>query len=113
MNNFKLHSEYKPTGDQPEAIEKLINGINTNASIKTTRLLPRKLHKNDAMLFNALAPQKSIDIPKGIAPLNSMIGIIAIKIVASITFSPKMLENNSLINSVILSPIVSVCNVVH
>lgn len=28
MNNFKLHSEYKPTGDQPEAIEKLINGIN-------------------------------------------------------------------------------------
>lgn len=24
---FKLHSEYKPTGDQPEAIEKLANGI--------------------------------------------------------------------------------------
>lgn len=27
MNKFKLHSNYKPTGDQPEAIEKLINGI--------------------------------------------------------------------------------------
>ena len=25
---FKLHSEFKPTGDQPQAIEKLINGIN-------------------------------------------------------------------------------------
>lgn len=24
---FKLHSEYKPTGDQPEAIEYLSNGI--------------------------------------------------------------------------------------
>ncbi len=24
---FKLHSEYKPTGDQPEAIEKLVEGI--------------------------------------------------------------------------------------
>ena len=24
---FKLHSEYKPTGDQPQAIEKLSNGI--------------------------------------------------------------------------------------
>lgn len=25
--NFKLHSEYKPTGDQPQAIEKLVRGI--------------------------------------------------------------------------------------
>ena len=24
---FKLHSNYKPTGDQPEAIEKLVEGI--------------------------------------------------------------------------------------
>ena len=24
---FKLHSKYKPTGDQPEAIEKLVDGI--------------------------------------------------------------------------------------
>ena len=24
---FKLHSDYKPTGDQPQAIEKLSNGI--------------------------------------------------------------------------------------
>ena len=25
--DFELHSEYKPTGDQPEAIEQLTNGI--------------------------------------------------------------------------------------
>lgn len=24
---FKLHSEYKPSGDQPQAIEKLVKGI--------------------------------------------------------------------------------------
>ena len=28
MNEFKLISNYKPSGDQPEAIEKLVNGIN-------------------------------------------------------------------------------------
>ena len=25
---FKLHSKFKPTGDQPQAIEKLVEGIN-------------------------------------------------------------------------------------
>ncbi len=28
MGQFKIHSNYKPTGDQPEAIEKLVDGIN-------------------------------------------------------------------------------------
>jgi len=28
MNKFILHSNYKPTGDQPQAIEKLVDGIN-------------------------------------------------------------------------------------
>jgi len=27
---FKIHSEYKPTGDQPTAIEQLVSGINNN-----------------------------------------------------------------------------------
>ena len=27
MDHFILHSEYKPTGDQPEAIEALVNGF--------------------------------------------------------------------------------------
>jgi len=28
VDKFKLVSSYKPTGDQPEAIEKLVDGIN-------------------------------------------------------------------------------------
>ena len=27
MDNFVLHSEYKPTGDQPQAIEELVKGF--------------------------------------------------------------------------------------
>lgn len=27
MDKFKLHSKYKPTGDQPEAIKKLTDGL--------------------------------------------------------------------------------------
>lgn len=30
MNEFKLVSKYKPTGDQPEAIDKLVEGLNDN-----------------------------------------------------------------------------------
>ena len=32
---FKLHSEYKPTGDQPQAIEKLVDGINKGYNAQT------------------------------------------------------------------------------
>jgi len=28
LNKFKIHSSFKPTGDQPEAIDKLVKGIN-------------------------------------------------------------------------------------
>ncbi len=27
MPNFELHSDFKPTGDQPEAIEQLLAGL--------------------------------------------------------------------------------------
>ena len=27
MDHFKLHSQYQPTGDQPQAIEKLVKGF--------------------------------------------------------------------------------------
>ena len=27
MDHFELHSEYKPTGDQPQAIAKLVKGF--------------------------------------------------------------------------------------
>ena len=28
MDHFKIHSDFKPTGDQPQAIKKLVDGIN-------------------------------------------------------------------------------------
>ena len=31
MDKFVLHSDYKPTGDQPQAIEQLVKGINNGA----------------------------------------------------------------------------------
>lgn len=30
MNKFKIESSFKPTGDQPQAIEKLVEGLNNN-----------------------------------------------------------------------------------
>lgn len=35
MNKFVLHSEYKPSGDQPQAIEKLTEGINKGMHAQT------------------------------------------------------------------------------
>ena len=35
MDKFILHSDYKPTGDQPEAIEKLVNGLNNGFTEQT------------------------------------------------------------------------------
>ena len=35
MNQFKLHSEYKPTGDQPEAIETLVKGFEEGNQFQT------------------------------------------------------------------------------
>ena len=32
---FKLHSNFKPTGDQPQAIEKLVKGINEGKKFQT------------------------------------------------------------------------------
>ena len=32
---FKLHSDFEPTGDQPQAIEKLSNGINDGKKFQT------------------------------------------------------------------------------
>ena len=29
MPDFKLHSEYQPTGDQPQAIAKLVDGLDS------------------------------------------------------------------------------------
>ncbi|MBR3966421.1 MAG: DEAD/DEAH box helicase family protein [Clostridia bacterium] len=35
MEKFKLVSDYKPTGDQPEAIDALVNGINSGLKNQT------------------------------------------------------------------------------
>ena len=35
QNIFKLHSEYKPTGDQPQAIEALVNGFKDGNQFQT------------------------------------------------------------------------------
>lgn len=35
MDHFKLHSEYKPTGDQPQAIEKLVEGFKEGNQFET------------------------------------------------------------------------------
>lgn len=35
MDRFKLKSDYKPTGDQPAAIEKLVNGFNSGKRYET------------------------------------------------------------------------------
>ncbi len=35
MSGFKLKSEYKPTGDQPEAIKKLIDGVRSGQHMQT------------------------------------------------------------------------------
>ena len=35
MDHFKLHSEYQPTGDQPQAIEKLVKGFKEGNQFET------------------------------------------------------------------------------
>ncbi len=35
MNNYKLQAPYQPNGDQPEAIKKLVKGINTGKEFQT------------------------------------------------------------------------------
>ena len=32
---FKIHSEFEPAGDQPQAIEKLVSGINNGSKFQT------------------------------------------------------------------------------
>ena len=35
MDKFELHSEYKPTGDQPQAIEQLVKGFKEGNQCQT------------------------------------------------------------------------------
>ena len=40
MDHFKLHSEYQPTGDQPQAIEKLVKGFKEGNQFETLLVSP-------------------------------------------------------------------------
>ena len=40
MDHFKLHSEYQPTGDQPQAIEKLVRGFKEGNSLRLCLVSP-------------------------------------------------------------------------
>ena len=35
MNNYKLQAPYEPNGDQPEAIKKLVRGVNRGKEFQT------------------------------------------------------------------------------
>ena len=39
MPEFKLHAPYKPTGDQPQAIEELVKGFKEGNQFQTRELL--------------------------------------------------------------------------
>ena len=40
MDHFELHSEYKPTGDQPQAIAELVKGFKEGNQFETLLLKP-------------------------------------------------------------------------
>ena len=40
MDHFELHSEYKPTGDQPQAIERLVRGFKEGNQFETLLVSP-------------------------------------------------------------------------
>ena len=40
MDHFVLHSKYEPTGDQPQAIEKLVKGLKRAISLRHCLALP-------------------------------------------------------------------------
>ena len=48
---FKIESEFSPTGDQPQAIDQLVDGINTNEKYQTNmRAYYRMLTGMDCVL---------------------------------------------------------------
>ena len=60
---FKLHSEYKPSGDQPQAIEKLVKGINEG--------------KKEQVLLGATGTGKTFTMANVIAQINKPTLVLA------------------------------------
>ena len=69
-------------------------GTYIRASTGTMSERPIQLNKKACQLLSAKEPHISLDIEKGIAPLSSIIGIMAISKVASTTLFPKIVEKN-------------------
>ena len=44
-NQFELVSEYKPSGDQPEAIKELVSGLKEDKKFQVFNLCKKKLMK--------------------------------------------------------------------
>lgn len=63
MNNFKLHSKYKPAGDQPEAIKSLLEGLNKKYA--------------DQTLFGVTGSGKTFTVANVISKINKPTLVIA------------------------------------
>ena len=59
MNNYKLQAPYEPNGDQPEAIKKLVKGVNTGKQFQTLLGATAVSSDSNSQLF-----LKSIDVKK-------------------------------------------------
>ena len=54
MDHFELVSQYKPTGDQPQAIAELVEGFKEGNQFETLLVLPVPVrHLLWRMLFNS------------------------------------------------------------
>ena len=93
----------RPCANFPNSLvflSQLIIGINIKAKIGTMAELPSQDHPNADQFVKDKLPQKPGLVAKGIAPLNSITGNIAISIVAKITLSLNSVANKLCKNSV-------------
>ena len=58
MNNYKLQAPYEPNGDQPEAIKKLVKGVNTGKEFQT--LLGATGTGKTCLLYTSPSPRDNL-----------------------------------------------------
>ena len=71
MSTFKLHSEFQPTGDQPEAIRQLVEGLDDGCAHQTLLgvtgigqdVLHRQRHRTDPATDAGPEPQQDPRLP--------------------------------------------------
>ena len=64
--NFKLHSDYKPTGDQPQAIDELVEGFKAGNQFQT--LLGVTGSGKTTLLNQVLTNQKGYKVAVIVSP---------------------------------------------